>query len=155
VLRRECPEGEDVFSGLLHQGRSNGAGFGEHRDHLIPLLLQRCLVLLDEHRVKGGSHHVLAVFRHLGQEIAGKALRERCQLQTWQQRAMAFLSPAWASLITSCTPESPRSRRRRRKTDQKVSSSLSPTSIPSTSRRPVAVIPTATITALESTCLRA
>ena len=44
----------------------------EHRDHLIPLLLHRRLVLLNEHRAPGASHHVLAALGHLDQQIAGK-----------------------------------------------------------------------------------
>jgi hypothetical protein len=66
-----------------------------------------------------------------------------------------FLRPAWASEITNFTPERPRSLSRRRKAVRKVSSSLSSTSMPSTSRWPLAVMPTATITALEINCLRA
>jgi len=72
VIRREVAERQHVLFGLLHQGCSGWDFFGEHRDHLIPLLLH-CLGLgLYDHRSQGGGHHVLAAFRHLGQEVAGK-----------------------------------------------------------------------------------
>ena len=111
-------------------------------------MLAQCLGLgQHEHRAQGGGNRIVAACRHLGGELAGKWTR--------QHRAMAFMGLAWVSLITRCTPESPRSRRRSRMAVQKVSSSLSPASMPSTSRCPVAVMPTATITALEISYMRA
>src|SRR3954453_6471982 len=53
--------------------------------------------------------------------------------------------------MTSCTPARPRCRRLSRNPRQNVSSSLSPTSSPRTSREPSAAIPVATTTALETT----
>ncbi len=44
---------------------------------------------------------------------------------------MAFLSPLWASLITSCTPESPLSTRSLRKCFQAASLSEEPMDMPS------------------------
>ena len=54
--------------------------------------------------------------------------------------------PSWASEITSFTPRRPRRASLRRKAVQKVSASEGPTSMPSTSRRPSVLTPTATIT---------
>jgi hypothetical protein len=50
---------------------------------------------------------------------------------------MAFFKPVWASEMTSLTPSRPRVFSERRKLVQKASVSLSPTSKPRTSRRPV------------------
>ncbi len=64
---------------------------------------------------------------------------------------MAPLSPSWASLMTSRTPDRPRLRSERRKAVQKAPSSESPTARPSTSRSPFAVTPVAMTTALDTT----
>ena len=53
--------------------------------------------------------------------------------------------------MTSCTPAKPRVFRLSRKLRQNVSSSLSPTSTPRTSREPSTAIPVATTTAIEIT----
>src|SRR5581483_1024818 len=73
------------------------------------------------------------------------------RLFTGRTAAMAFLSPAWASEMTSCTPARPRVRSDRRKAVQNAPSSLSPTSKPRTSRCPSAATPVATTTAWETT----
>jgi len=53
--------------------------------------------------------------------------------------------------MTSCTPDRPRSRSERRNSVQNTSVSLSPTSLPRTSRRPSADTPVAITTARETT----
>ncbi len=57
---------------------------------------------------------------------------------------MALTRPRCASEMTSCTPVSSRSRSDRKNSVQNVSSSLSPTAWPRTSRRPSADTPVAT-----------
>ena len=64
--------------------------------------------------------------------------------------ATAALMPSCASEITSLTPRRPRRRSLRRNSVQKVSASEGPMSMPSTSRRPSALTPTAMITATET-----
>jgi len=58
--------------------------------------------------------------------------------------------PSCASEITSFTPRSPRRASWRRKSVQKVSASEAPIDMPSTSRRPSVLTPTAMITATET-----
>ena len=58
--------------------------------------------------------------------------------------------PSWASEMTSLTPRRPRRASLRRKAVQKVSASEGPISMPSTSRRPSLLTPTAMITATET-----
>src|SRR6478735_11435065 len=53
--------------------------------------------------------------------------------------------------MTSCTPARPRCRRLSQEPRQNVSSSLSPTSGPRTSREPSAAIPVATTRAIDTT----
>ena len=60
----------------------------------------------------------------------------------------------YPAVLPAAPQSGPRSFRRRKKAAQKASTSLSPTSMPSTSLWPLAVMPTATIKALEITCLR-
>jgi len=67
------------------------------------------------------------------------------------------LWPAWASEINSCTPrQPPLPESPQEGGPEGLVLALSPTSMPSTSRWPLAVMPTATITALEITqgCLK-
>lgn len=63
---------------------------------------------------------------------------------------IALARPLWWSAITRRTPLSPRSRRERKKSDQKASVSLSPTAVPRTSRLLSAVMPVAMTTAWET-----
>ena len=63
---------------------------------------------------------------------------------------MAAFSPSCASEITSFTPLRPRRASERRNSTQNVSASLWPTLMPSTSRRPSVLTPTATMTATET-----
>ena len=78
-----------------------------------------------------------------------KCTRQRCQ-PVASTRVTAALMPSWASEITSSTPSSPRRTSLRRNSVQKVSASEGPTSMPSTSRRPSSLTPTAMITAFET-----
>ena len=80
-----------------------------------------------------------------------KCTRQRCQAAPISTDPIAAFRPAWASEMTSCTPPSPRAFRPRRNAVQNAPSSLSPTSKPSTSRRPSAVTPVAITTAWETT----
>src|SRR4029077_14733416 len=76
--------------------------------------------------------------------------RQRCQVAFISLALMpswAALMPSWASEMTSLTPRRPRRRSLRRNSVQKVSASEGPMSMPSTSRRPSALTPTAMITA--------
>ena len=77
--------------------------------------------------------------------------RQRCQVEPWKQRPMALTRPACASEMTSFTPVSPRALRSPRNSVQNVSFSESPTSTPSTSRRPSWRSPVAITTALDTT----
>jgi hypothetical protein len=64
--------------------------------------------------------------------------------------ATAALMPSWASEITRLTPRRPRRASLRKNSVQKVSASEGPISMPSTSRRPSLLTPTATLTATET-----
>ena len=78
-----------------------------------------------------------------------KWTRQRCQVAL-RIFEIAALMPSWASETTSFTPRRPRRASLRRKAVQKGSASDGPMSMPSTSRRPSALTPTATITATET-----
>ena len=78
-----------------------------------------------------------------------KWTRQRCQVAV-RTLETAALMPSWASETTSFTPRRPRRASLRRKAVQKVSASEGPISMPSTSRRPSALTPTATMTATET-----
>ena len=78
-----------------------------------------------------------------------KCTRQRCQVAL-STLATAALMPSWASETTSLTPRRPRRVSLRRNSVQKVSASEGPISMPSTSRRPSVLTPTATITATET-----
>src|SRR5512135_769743 len=88
--------------------------------------------------------------RTLASTLRRKCTRHRCQLAPCSTAATAAASPRWASLMTRCTPVSPRSRSERKNSVQNSSVSLSPTAWPSTSRRPSADTPVATTTACET-----
>jgi hypothetical protein len=79
-----------------------------------------------------------------------KLTRQRCQVAV-KILETAALIPSWASDTTSFTPRPPRRTSFRRKLVQKVSASEGPISTPSTSRRPSALTPMATMTATEMT----
>jgi hypothetical protein len=64
--------------------------------------------------------------------------------------ATAALIPTWPSEITSFTPRNPRRISERRKPVQNGSASEGPIAIPSTSRIPSLLTPTAIITATET-----
>ena len=78
-----------------------------------------------------------------------KWTRQRCQV-AFSTLATAALMPSWASEMTSLTPRRPRRASLRRNSVQNVSASEGPMSMPSTSRRPSLLTPTATITATET-----
>ena len=78
-----------------------------------------------------------------------KWTRQRCQVAL-RILAIAAFRPSWASEMTSFTPRRPRRASLRRKAVQKGSASEGPMSMPSTSRRPSVLTPTATITATET-----
>jgi transposase len=75
--------------------------------------------------------------------------RQRCQVAPSTLATAAF-SPSWASEVTSFTPRRPRRASARRNSTQNGSASLWPTVMPSTSRRPSVLTPTATMTATET-----
>src|SRR5258708_2760224 len=74
-----------------------------------------------------------------------KWTRQRCQLAP-RTLVMAAFSPSCASEITSFAPRRPRRARLRKNSTQNGSASLWPTVMPSTSRRPSLLTPTATPT---------
>jgi hypothetical protein len=78
-----------------------------------------------------------------------KWTRQRCQVAL-RTLAIAAFSPSWASETTSFTPRSPRRASLRKNSTQNGSASDGPMSMPSTSRRPSVLTPTATITATET-----
>ena len=83
--------------------------------------------------------------------MRAKWTRQRCHDEPCVFLRIAARSPAWASEMTRRTPASPRVFSERRKPDQNVSSSESPTSTPRISRPPSAVIPVAITTARDTT----
>jgi len=95
-----------------------------------------------------------ALIMRLPLQVAlASALRLKC---TRQRSPVAFMTLESAALMTrrgtemmSLTPRSPRRVRFRRKPAQDVSAYEAPMSLPSTSRRPSALTPTAMITATE------
>jgi len=76
-----------------------------------------------------------------------KCTRQRCHDAPGKTSATAALSPRYESLITSCTPESPRSRRLWRNSVQKAASSESPMAMARISRLASWATPVATTTA--------
>lgn len=72
--------------------------------------------------------------------------RQACQVAC-STLVTAALRPSWASEMTSLTPRRPRRTGLRRKSSQKVSASEAPMAMPSTSRRPSLLTPTAMVTA--------
>ena len=80
-----------------------------------------------------------------------KWVRQRCQLAPSSTAAIAPLSPSWASLVTSRTPDSPRVTKPRRNPVQLAPSSALPSSSPSSSRCPSALQAVATSTAVLQT----
>jgi len=68
-------------------------------------------------------------------------------LLQWLTGKLVAFRPVCASLMTSCAPPRPRAFNELRNAVQNASSSESPTSNPSTSRRPSAVTPVAIATA--------
>ena len=80
-----------------------------------------------------------------------KWTRHRCHAAPSSTEAIAAFRPVWASEMTSWTPARPRAFSPRRNAVQNAPSSLSPTSKPSTSRRPSAVTPVAITTAWDTT----
>ena len=78
-----------------------------------------------------------------------RELAQRCQVAV-STFETAALMPSWLSETTSLTPRRPRRASLRRKAVQKVSASEGPISMPSTSRLPSLLTPTATMTATET-----
>ena len=78
-----------------------------------------------------------------------KCTRHLCQVAV-KTFETAALMPSCASEITNLTPRSPRRASWRRNSIQKVSASEAPIIMPSTSRRPSVLTPTAMITATET-----
>ena len=100
----------------------------EHGDHQIPMLLQSLgRGCTDTDRSVAATMSWLPIGT-LASRFRAKCTKQRCKMEPWQHRAIAYLRPAWASLITNCTPEKLRSRKRLRKALQKASSSLLPRS---------------------------
>ena len=77
-----------------------------------------------------------------------KWTRQRCHVQL-NTLDTAALIPSCASEMISLTPRRPRRANLRRKPVQEVSASDGPMSMPSTSRRPSVLTPTAMMTATE------
>ena len=75
--------------------------------------------------------------------------RQRCH-DAFISLVTAALMPSWASEMTSLVPRSPRRRSLRKNSVQNVSASEGPISMPSTSRRPSVLTPTAMMTATET-----
>src|SRR5438876_5120125 len=63
-----------------------------------------------------------------------KCIRHLIHAAPTKTSAIACFRPGWASLVTSLTPRTPRATRSCRNARQNATSSLGPTSIPSTSR---------------------
>jgi len=72
VLGREVTESEHVLAGLDHQLSRPGELGSEHGAHLIPLLQDRLLALLREHRAQGSGHHLLVGFWHRLEKVPGE-----------------------------------------------------------------------------------
>jgi hypothetical protein len=105
---------------------------------------------LGEDSVDRGRDHLRGAFGHLGEDVRQEVHPDRCQAAPSSTAAIAFFSLAWASEMTSCTPDRPRVLKERKNVVQNAPSSLSPTSNPSTSRCQSEATPVATTTAWES-----
>ena len=107
---------------------------------------------LGEDRPEGGGHHLLVAFGDRGQQVAGEvdpaALVGRPLEAAPDGRHQAGVLVGDHQAARRRAPGASRHRRNSR---QKASSSESPTSMPSTSRRPSSVTPVAMTTALEVT----
>ena len=149
VIDGEAHVGEDVVLGLVHEEGELWQLGPELIGDLAPLRLGGLGAVLS----KGGSHEggddAPAALAGVASALRIVWTRQRCQV-AFISLATAALIPSWASETTSLTPRRPRLRSLRKNSVQKVSASDGPMSMPSTSRRPSALTPTAMITATET-----
>jgi hypothetical protein len=103
----------------------------------------RIAIAGDEDGADDRAQRVVLIAAHMAaqvaQEVHGAALSRRAEHLSERR-----LSPEWASLMATCTPPGPRLMSERRKSRQKLSVSVAPTSRPMISRRPVSWTPWAT-----------
>src|SRR5262249_11606000 len=149
--------GEDVGLGLVHQGSEFGHAGPKLVGDQAPLCFGGAGIVLGKGGTDEGRDDTAALLAGMGQDIAHEvdaaalpAGVENPRLRGGRLLATAALMPSWASEITSLTPRRPRRASLRRKSVQKVSASEAPIAMPSTSRRPAALTPTAMITATET-----
>ena len=153
---RQCalgkvPKGKHLLLGPLHQCGGLVETLGEHVRHVVPLGGDLFGAHLGEDRAERGRDHLLVPLGDVGQQVAGEVNPAALVAAPWKQRRMAATRPACWSEITSRTPDSPRRLSDRKNSRQKASSSESPISMPSISRRPSSATPVATTTALDVT----
>jgi hypothetical protein len=169
VLLREGHVSEDVGLGLVHEPCQAIDVWAQLVGDAAPLLTGGLSIILRKRRGDEGGDDAATALAGVGQGVAHEvhpaALPGRCEDLRDSRRSIrspketapagaggetAALMPSCASEITSFTPRSPRRASWRRKSVQKVSASEAPIDMPSTSRRPSVLTPTAMITATET-----
>ena len=140
----------DVVGGIAQHGFDLGQLAAEHAGDGVELFAHVFCVGLGEDGADGRGDHLGDPLGTWANTLRRKFTRHLCQLAPIRMAWIALRSPMWASEITSCTPGMPRVFSDRRNPVQKAPSSLSPTSKPSTSRRPSAATPVAITAACET-----
>ena len=149
VLRRERHIGQYIGLGLVEEAGELGQLGAELVGTLAPLRLGRLGIVLGKGGGDEGGDDASPAFAGMGQRVAHEVqARQRCQVAL-STLARVALMPSWASETSSLTPRRPRRASLRRNAVQNVSASEGPMSMPSTSRRPSLLTPTATITAID------
>ena len=135
---------------LIHEGGELGHLGAQLIGDGTPLLAGGLGIILNEGGADESGNDAPALAPGMRQDVAHEVhARQRCQVAC-KILATAALMPSWASKITSLTPRRPRRESLRKDPVQKVSASEGPISMPSTSRWPSPLTPTATITATET-----
>ena len=140
--------GQHVDLSLIHCHGELGQFGPELIGHLAPLRLGRGRIVLGKGSGDEGGSDTAPWRPAWANRLRMVCTRQRCQVACSSLATAAF-SPSCASEIASLTPRRPRRARDRRNSVQNVSASEAPTVIPSISRRPSSLTPTAMITATD------
>jgi hypothetical protein len=149
VVFGENHVGEHVILGLVHQLGQLTEAVAQAVGNGAPFLVGGFGGLLREGGADGGRHHRPLRGPTWASAFLMKWTRQRCQVEESTLAAAAF-KPSCASEMTSLTPRRPRRVSERRNLLQNGSASEGPTAMPSTSRRPSLLTPTAIITATDT-----
>src|SRR5690606_26367953 len=149
---RERSEGEDIGSGLVEHVGGFRVDPLDHPGDLVELRVDVFGVGLGEDRADDRGDHLLPALGQRGEDVAHEVDAATLPGSALQHHGSSRFQPGVSvGEITSFTPERPRTFNERRNAFQNSSVSLSPTSNPSTWRRPSAATPIATTIAWDTT----